>query len=799
MLAVYTLALLGCGGPPVLPPAEQVPATVLLARHPELARHLEVPARSWPEEQVLDEEIELTGGGDGAKKRFPVAARSVWYGHEEGRRPFGMEVRSADGALKYSRRTRDADTWRYDAGQVVVRSERPGLTWTWPRAIDEERANSRHTFEGSDEDFVFRSQALTETVEYGLYLPAPAEVRFAVDIEERSVLTTTARLLTPAWGEGTSDGAELVVEAGGVELARYALTPGESKDLRVDLGAAVGQELVLRTEPVGTSDHDYVFLSEPAVYVPHQPRRMVLVFVDTLRPDHMSVYGYERETTPFLEELAPRAVVFEEARSTAPWTLPSVRAFLSGRHADHWDEPGVHVADLLGDAGWTSVGMVTNTWLARTFGMDRAWSVYWSEASADVEDQVARARAFMDAYSDRDTAVMVHIMDAHLPYEEPSRYRGMWTGQRPSSLDDDTLDDSNANRIWARTPPAERQVFRDYTVARYDQNVRWIDDSLRDLVEAAGEDATLVVFADHGEEFWEHGELGHGFNLHEQSLRVPLIVVDPRAVPGRVTEPVSLLDLLPTLVDLGGGEVPAGLNGQSLAPVILGQGSVEPRPLAFGWTAFRHDGWGVAVGGQKWVTSDGAEHVWSLADDPGEEHDLVGQVELAPFYEALSVGLGGRPVHRVWRLAGVGSGTSWGHRADVVRATHPGGFAAVWARPSFKYELAAPELTEDGTAEVRWSRGHPLPREVYLLPSDDPLIAAGLEVEVNRRDRTRRAVVGDVPPPDGTRQVLATVGDGRGAVEVTWSVQPEPVEMSVTDLTGSDLESSLEALGYVER
>ncbi len=599
--------------------------------------------------------------------------------------------------------------------------------------------------------------------------------------------------------------------AGGqtTEVHRQALSLDEGLPMGLDLSAWAGQQvqLVLRTEAGASGEHDYVFLAEPSVFTPvESPRRIVVFFVDTLRHDHLGAYGYERDTSPNIDALAAQGVVFEEARAAAPWTLPSVHAFLSGVHPDEWSQAPTHVADLLGQAGWVSVGLFTNSWMARTFGLDQGWSLYWTEASATVEDQVRSARRLMDAHPHQDVMVMVHIMEPHMPYEEPRRWQGRWAGPEPEAMQGHHLDDNTVSRIWHLATPEQRPPFQQYVLDRYDQNVAWTDEAIQELVDHAGPEATVVFFADHGEEFWEHGEVGHGFNLYEPAIHVPLVVRAPGIQPARIDTPVTLLDLPATLVDLAGGTVPAGaMRGRSLVPLMRGEAgaaeSLAQRPIVMSHAAFRDDAWAVLSQGHKWIATGGGEEVYDLQADPGEDKDLVseGQVALDPYHAALSESLE-RPVHRVWRLAGAGSGVTWKTGATRLEVSHPQGFEAVWIRTSPKEPLVEAVLSEDGTTVVLQDSGLTWPREIYLRPKGDVLDPRGLEFELRSRHETwRRGIAKNVVAPTGEARTLLRVGQGHTRLELTWAVVPDPVEQEAVDISGSNLKEELEALGYVDK
>jgi arylsulfatase A-like enzyme len=826
-LFLLATSLIACSPstPPTLPGVEAGPVgpTTLLARHPERMTELTLAPSSqtpgWSPQELLERELtDFAKGrqrGDVVEYTTRLPHRTAHYGQEQGRQPFGMQLLGSGGKpLKYSRSTKKARTWSLqdDALVVRLRDSDPapeGFTLAYPEGAAAQADLSRDTSKLDNTAFTLRKLALEDTREHGVYLPAPSAAGWDIELPPRAWLSTRATLVPPVLGDSASDGATLVVEVdapdGTHELHRAPLAVGEPTDVRVDLSTWAGTavRLRLRTEAGASPTEDFVFLSEPAVYSPTPtPRRMVVIFVDTLRADRMGVYGHSRDTTPLLGEWAERAAVFETARAVSPWTLPSTRTMLTGREPDAWND-GPHLADQLGAAGWTSLAVVRNTWLAETFEMDRAFSTYRSQASANVEDQVASARRLLDAVPDRDAMVLLHVMDPHMPYEEPAPHRTLWAGDAPASLPDENVDENSTPPIFGKASRAEREAIRTYAMDRYDQNIHYIDAVLAPFVAELGDDAIVVLVSDHGEEFWEHGMLGHGFNLYEEAVRVPLIVAAPGLPASRITAPVSLMDLAPTLVELGGG-TPHGAHGSSLVAAMRGdQGAAQAlaaRPLPLGRTSFRHDAWGVVVGGKKWVTADGHEEVYDLAADPHERTDLVpaGGVPLEPFHQALSEGLGGRTVHRALRISGIGSGASWKTAPSQVDLTSTGTFAAAWSRHSDKFELATPALSEDGHAlQLSPGGGRGMPRESFVLPQGE---LPDLSLAAAWRGRVDRAATTEaIPAPDGTRQVLLSTGTGRDLIEITWAVQPAPIHQRITNLAGTEMSAELEALGYLDK
>ena len=370
---------------------------------------------------------------------------------------------------------------------------------------------------------------------------------------------------------------------------------------------------------------------------------VLLVVVDALRADHLGCYGYtERPTSPFIDGLAARSVVFDAAVSTASHTVPATLSLLTGiyphRHGNQWfsetrsfrrpeamvrpEVPGgIELAgELFARAGYRTGAVVANPWLRPEYGFGRGFETFrhqrrrWRRAS-----EVNReARALLDRWGDAPFFLYVHYMDVHAPYEPPDRY----------------------GRAFA--PPQGRVVYRrqrldevsetdlEYTRAAYDAEIRTLDDHLADLVEALAERdlarRTLIVFtSDHGDEFHEHGGLSHGFTLFEEVVRVPLFFFHPEleARARRVRAPVSAVDVLPTIAELVGVASGRDLDGISLAAWVLGSGE----PPAERLLVSEHGNLkAVRRGSEKWIRSadEEGDRGFDLARDPGERHPVEG-------------------------------------------------------------------------------------------------------------------------------------------------------------------------------
>ena len=395
---------------------------------------------------------------------------------------------------------------------------------------------------------------------------------------------------------------------------RVAHTFGASRAGRpesVPLGPAGPATLSLEL-PGGVAAVDAVITRSIA-----EPDRIVLVVVDTLRADHLGFAGYPRPTSPRLDALAAAGAWWQDCLAVAPWTLPSTRALLSGRphHASH---DGPAMLERFSQAGWATGAILRNPWLSEANGFATGAATFDAAGPADAEDSTTRALDWLEAHTAvRPGVLVLHHLDPHLPYAAPV--------PAPPELD--------------RAPverPGLTAAQRD-TIAAYDAEVRYTDGAigrLWDGLKALPGRSLLVVTADHGEEFWEHGRTEHGHSLHAELLRVPLVVVGSGvSAQGVRSEPASLLDVAPTMLAW------AGLPTEDLpGRDLLASTVADFPPLLIGETANGADAWGLAAHGETglaryWIQG-AREHLYA-SPDRTDAHNLA-PAEAAPWRARLA-------------------------------------------------------------------------------------------------------------------------------------------------------------------
>lgn len=728
--------------------------------------------------------------------------------------PVGFAVTGPEGAeLRFERNAREPGTWGFDPEwlYIGVRTGAPppdGRKYAvhFPKATATENGLNLDTSGLSPDAFAKRTVTVGGASHAGLLVPAPGEVAFSLVAPVGGALDLDAQLLRPAIVDRVrSDGAAVVVivraDGAETEVARVQVDEGaDAVPVRADLSRWGGApiELVLRTEPGADPTYDYVLLEAPTVYAPDpDPERIVIVFVDTLRTDHLGFMGYARRpTSPLLDGLAAHATVFTQARTVAPWTLPSARAMLTGHEPEAWSEPGVRtLPEVLGAEGWRTDAIVSNAFLSQPFEVHRGWDAYDFAQLRDPRDVVARGIDALERHADRDQLLLVHFMSPHLPYDEPWTYRHVFAGARPPGI----RSISRAGLLsWLPGRPGFDAV-RAYVDARYDQQIRFVDDTLRSLVRAAGPRATIAVVSDHGEELWDHGGFEHGHAFWDELLHVPFAIRSPYLPAVRVDAPVSVLDLTPTLRALAGAPPDDDAPGRSLVPVAWGDAgaaeALSARGLAFGRPLYGPDGWGVVADDHKWWDRGGVQALFDLGRDPGERLDLAPRApDLDAWPAHLSAALG-RPVRLAWRVEVRAEHLPFALELGI---SHPDGLADAWLEPDPRGQrVAAPELLPDGV-RAHLPAGLTSRPVLYVVPTGDALAPEGLAVSLvgQTLNLARRVGPGRLAPSYDPETVLA-IGDARVGVTVELAWVPEP-SGDATPGYHPEMEDQLRELGYLD-
>ena len=445
------------------------------------------------------------------------------------------------------------------------------------------------------------------------------------------------------------------------------------------------------------------------------PKHIILITLDTTRADRLAPWGGDPGLTPALSELASESIVYLDATTPAPTTLAAHTSIFTGRSPRSHGVPrngflvnpeNKTLAELLGAAGYHTLAVIGSFALESLFGLDQGFALYDEEfgleylpgmydqnqrRAAEVTDRVLQLLdASLDAESDRSVFLFAHYFDAHAPYDPPAEglHRvGLQAGERADLK-------AVGRAVVAQQKAASgmglgtRWVFsngllpelldgakgeplaRDLQLEKlYRAEIAYMDAELGRLLRGLRErgvldECLLILTSDHGETFWEHGDFwNHGLATYQTTMRVPLLVRLPGGQAGGmvVEEPVTTLDLVPTLCALAGLEAPTDLEGLDLSPtfeglnlpgrVIISEatqpvGEVERDALWLNQAKAKS----VRQGRWKYIYTPylaGREELYDLSVDPAEQQNLL----LEPTVELLELASSLRGELEAWAAA----------------------------------------------------------------------------------------------------------------------------------------------------
>lgn len=377
------------------------------------------------------------------------------------------------------------------------------------------------------------------------------------------------------------------------------------------------------------------------------PLNILVITLDTLRADHLSTYGYFRETSPNLDALAEESVVFDNCLAPVAQTLPSHASLFTGTYPlEHGATSNLPrgegatggsrfeststlrtLAEHLGDEGYDTGGFVSAAAVKRATGLATGFET-WSEPEdalrAGFETERA-AREWLARERDRPFFGWVHLFDCHQPFSNlPDEYEDLYVaGDDLVGL----LEERGARLLVTRPAVYDRPEKSTVDIVRatnrYDGAIRYVDEAVGRIVSelrASGrlDDTLLIVTADHGEGLGQHDDHAHG-NFWREQLGVPLIVRAPGVTPRRTSVRLSLVDVLPTAFSLSGNVPVAGFLAQTSGIDVL---AADERPV-FSMKPGGDRGWGIEVDGFHFLLSaSGAEALYDLERDPHELENL---------------------------------------------------------------------------------------------------------------------------------------------------------------------------------
>lgn len=339
-------------------------------------------------------------------------------------------------------------------------------------------------------------------------------------------------------------------------------------------------------------------MAYPLLFSRAQNMNLVLISIDTLRADRLGAYGYPHDVSPVIDQLAAESVVFENVVTPAPWTLPAHVSMLTGlypkshgmqrrrdRKISHNDKL---LAELLKKNHYETLAITGGGFVSKSYGFNRGFD-FFKESRGVSRDPVGSINKSVETAISKLSEVndnqpfflFLHSYDVHCPYTPPDEFFGTVRSPNASEIESGHCGEAFYNK---RNITAENAL---YLSDRYDDSIRAVDAALKKLFRyfksRQDYDRTIIVLtSDHGEEFFEHGRIGHQNSIYKELLFVPLIVRAPNVAHRRVTRHVSLVDIVPTVTKLLNIEFSNPIDGISLVPAMRKKGaSLASRPFEF--------------------------------------------------------------------------------------------------------------------------------------------------------------------------------------------------------------------------
>jgi arylsulfatase A-like enzyme len=373
---------------------------------------------------------------------------------------------------------------------------------------------------------------------------------------------------------------------------------------------------------------------------------IVLLSIDSMAARHLGCYGYRRKTSPTMDRLAASGILFENVIAQTNWTKPSLASLHTslypsvhktdsrGETGDRTDEQARNRANILDvrfrtmaqefkEGGYLTAGVSNGGYAHSFFGFGRGFD-YYENQGGGLKSCGYRMLQWVLKDSNAPFFAWIHAWDIHFPYMDRPPYNRLFTSQRAEIV----LDAATRYRVnqGDRNLTAGELEFLE---GMYDGAIKYVDDLIATFVHelehlGLSQNTILVITADHGEAFMEHGFVEHTECLYGEVLQVPLILVGPGLGGGRrIKSQARLIDIMPTLLELGGLSPQADIQGASLLPWIAG--NVSNNLIAASETERGGGQVAISDGLHKLIKrkSDGRMEVYDLAADPKEKSNIA--------------------------------------------------------------------------------------------------------------------------------------------------------------------------------
>jgi arylsulfatase A-like enzyme len=370
---------------------------------------------------------------------------------------------------------------------------------------------------------------------------------------------------------------------------------------------------------------------------------LILITIDTLRADRLGCYGYSRNTSPAIDGLARKSILFRNAITPRAKTTPAIASILTGLYPhthglrSNWvplEEEFITLAEILREKGFRTGAVVGNYMLKRKYsGLDQGFDTFddrmtTRELHRNLREKTAEevnqsVFGWLEENRNNQFFLWVHYQDPHGPYTPPAEYRGQFGRDREDPV---AAEEIPRYQRLPDIPVSDGKIDANAYRAAYDEDIRYCDDFIGRLVEKLEElelaDTLIILTADHGESLGEHGYyFEHGKYVYDQSVRVPFLVYSPgKFDPRIIEEQVNIMNITPTVLEILDCPIPPEIEGRSLLSLIRGE-TTEGDEYIFIESMNRYK----AVRDRQWKyiknISTGKEELYELEKDPGEEYN----------------------------------------------------------------------------------------------------------------------------------------------------------------------------------
>ncbi|MCH2185569.1 sulfatase, partial [Myxococcota bacterium] len=510
----------------------------------------------------------------------------------------------------------------------------------------------------------------------GIRQMANTALSYSLFLPEGATLSGSGSLLGPPRPEKSASVAVRLATAAGQEeiLEEYEFSSNSSFQFTEDLSQLGGKAVTLTfsySDPTtfpedasalhwddlrveGVEDED----RQADFEVKRRHFNILLVLFDTLRADHTEPYGSTTVKTPTLSRLASEGVTFQNSTSSSSWTRTSVASLFTSTYPaahktlemdDKLPEAIPYLPELLSDVGYSTTFMTTNPTTGSSMGFSRGsenFFEFWDERRRFLKkipsaEELAKhvwkkmVRPVLPANNSRHPFfIYLHEPDPHGPYTPVEPYKSLYEFGYRGNLSSRVETLKLFNHGHSDLDPTDIRFLE----SMYDGEISFSDAYLGELLEqlqanALRENTLVIVVSDHGEEFLDHGRLGHGVSLYEEQLHVPIMFSLPGTLPENadIFYPAELIDIPPTILDLIGEEIPENMAGQSLVPMMFRDRPASTQRPRHAKLRNSHDS--VHLGPWKLIREFrnqsgrrfNTHSLYNLESDPEEEIDLWAQ------------------------------------------------------------------------------------------------------------------------------------------------------------------------------